>query len=121
MRPSLYTEEILARSREYLENFEDHGDAIPSIAGLAILLKVSRQSLYNWAEKHEDFLDILESIKAKQEQTLINKGLTGEFNAAITKLALGKHGYSDKQETEVNATFNISDEPSEQEWEEEHS
>jgi len=28
---------------------------------------------------------------------LVNKGLTGDFNATITKLMLANHGYSEKQ------------------------
>jgi hypothetical protein len=33
-----------------------------------------------------------------QERTLLNGGLGKDFNPVITKLVLGKHGYSDKQE-----------------------
>jgi hypothetical protein len=33
-----------------------------------------------------------------QERILVSKGLKGEFNSNIAKLALGKHGYTDKQD-----------------------
>jgi hypothetical protein len=33
-----------------------------------------------------------------QERTLLNGGLGKDFNPVITKLVLGKHGYSEKQE-----------------------
>ncbi len=92
------------KTREYLENYKDSGDVIPSVAGLAIVLKVSRKSIYNWsadADK-EEFLHILEEILATQESLLMNKGLSNEFNANIVKLALGKHGYADKKEVEVS-------------------
>ena len=49
----------------------------------------------NDPEKPE-FSRILDKIMAKQQQVLINKGLTNEFNSNITKLVLGKHGFHDK-------------------------
>lgn len=99
-RPTDYSEEILTKTQDYLENYEQHGDAIPSIAGLAIHLNLSRTTIYDWAsqEDKKEFSYILENILSQQEKTLISKGLKGEFNSSITKLALGKHGYTDKQD-----------------------
>jgi len=104
-RPTKYNQQILVDTREYLENYEQHGDAIPSIAGLSVVLGLPRQTIYDWArqEEKEEFSDILQSILSTQEKVLINKGLKNEFNSNITKLALGKHGYSDKQETDVTS------------------
>lgn len=99
-RPTDYSTEILDKTKDYLANYEDYGDAIPSIAGLAVELKVSRDTIYEW-RKHEDkkeFSDILQDILSSQERILISKGLKGEFNSNITKLALGKHGYTEKQD-----------------------
>lgn len=102
-RPTDYNEEILEKTRDYIDNYSDYGDAIPSIAGLADRLGIARSTIYDWAsqEAKKDFSDILENILSRQEKTLLNKGLTNEFNANITKLALGKHGYHDKQETDI--------------------
>jgi len=33
-----------------------------------------------------------------QHRGLVNGGLSGKFNPAITKMMMTKHGYSDKQE-----------------------
>lgn len=99
-RPSEYTQEIVDMARQYITMYESYEHAIPSIAGLSIVLKKHRDTLYEWA-KHEDkkeFSDILDELLANQEQILISKGLKGEFNSNICKLALGKHGYSDKQQ-----------------------
>jgi len=76
------------------------GKVIPSNVGLALHLRVSPQTLDNWAEnpEHSEFLGILTDIQASQHELLINSGLTGDFNSAITKLVLGKHGYSEKSE-----------------------
>lgn len=99
-RPSEYNETILQRTQEYMESYEQVGDAIPSVAGLAVFLEVSRKTIYNWADAHPEFLHILDQLLAKQEKTLFDKGLKNEFNSTITKLALGKHGYSEKLETD---------------------
>ena len=50
-RPTKYTPELLAKAAEYIENYEDAGDEIPSIAGLAVVLKVRRETLHVWANE----------------------------------------------------------------------
>jgi hypothetical protein len=102
-RPSIYTPELIAKAREYVDGkweFYDH--IIPSVQGLCVVLGISEFTAYNWAKDEEkaEFSKILAEIKTKQHHELINKGLKGDINAAITKLALGKHGYSDKVEAE---------------------
>jgi hypothetical protein len=97
-RPTKYNKELLEKARLYLNEYTT---AIPSIVGLAQHLGVSRASLYNWGDEQPEFLDILDNINQQQELVLLDKGLTGDFNAAITKLALGKHGYSEKSEREI--------------------
>lgn len=100
-RPTKYNEEIVAAAWEYIDNFKDHGDVIPSHAGMACVLDLTKQTLYDWAkDEDKEFSYILAKCNQKQEMTLLNGGLNGEFNAAITKLALGKQGYSDKTETD---------------------
>lgn len=99
-RPSIYTPELLERARDYVLNYADYGDMIPSIAGLACELKISRETCHAWA-KDEDkpaFSDIIRDIAQAQERKLVNGGLSGDLNPQITKLVLAKHGYSDKQE-----------------------
>jgi hypothetical protein len=114
-RPTEYGLKILTKAKDYLTNYKVYGDAIPSIAGLAVRLKISRSTVYDWA-KHEDkkeFSYILDHILSDQERVLINKGLTNEFNSNITKLALGKHGYSDKSETDLTSKGEKIGEPTE--------
>lgn len=103
-RPTKYTPELLDKAQDYLEHYEDHGDVIPSIVGLSLVLDVCRDTIHTWVKEEgkEKFSYILGMIKAKQEQVLIKKGLTSEFNSNIVKLALGKHGYSDKQDTRLS-------------------
>lgn len=101
-RPTKYNDEILFKAREYLDGFvkvkKDADEVIPTIAGLSIFLKIDRTTVYDWADQDDkkEFSNIVKELMAKQELTLMNKGLTGAFNPNITKLALTKHGYRDK-------------------------
>lgn len=104
--PTKYTPKLLKKAADYIDDYKENGDVIPSIEGLAEYLEISRTCIYTWREQEdkEEFSYILEKILSKQARVLINEGLKGEFNAAIAKLALGKHGYHDKQATELSGT-----------------
>ena len=97
-RPTKYSQEIIDNSNDYLVNFAENGDVIPSIEGLSEHLNIARSTIYEWQKQEgkEEFSDILGQILVKQGRILINSGLKGEFNSAITKLVLGKHGYHDR-------------------------
>lgn len=96
-RPSVYTPELLEKAKAYLN--KSKGERyFPSVAELSLVLDIARSSVYKIAQEHEEFSDILEKILAEQERKLIENGLLGEYNPQITKLVLGKHGYTDKQD-----------------------
>lgn len=103
-RPTEYSEEILSQAQDYLENYKKLGDEIPSNAGLAVYLGLSRETIQAWRKEAEkkEFSYILAAIQVKQENVLLNKGLNGDFNSNITKLILGKHGYHEKRDIEAN-------------------
>ena len=96
-RPKTLTSEVKKKARDYINDFESYGHAVPSVVGLCRVINRSRQTLYNWSNDDSEFLDILREINENQELVTLNKSLTGEYNASIAKLLLGKHGYSDKQ------------------------
>lgn len=102
-RPTKYSEEMINLAQEYLDGaYETQWDSvIPSASGLSEHLDIHRSTVHDWANDPEKpaFSDIFDKIQAKQERILISKGLTGDFNSAIAKLALGKHGYHDKQDS----------------------
>lgn len=115
-QPTKYNKDMQAKAELYLEGVErewvdkhdipqrsvKYGSAqnvIPSAEGLAIELKVSTKTLYNWGERHSVFLHTLEAIQEKQKNVTLNSGLTGVFNATIAKLVLANHGMHDKQDT----------------------
>jgi len=71
---------------------------LPSIAGLAIFMGISRDTVYDWKGKYPDFSDIIEELLTMQERFLVEGGVSGSYNPIISKLILTKHGYADKQE-----------------------
>jgi hypothetical protein len=101
-RPATYKLSMVESARRYIANHEDFGDPVPTVAGLACVLGVVRDTCYTWAkdETKPEFSDILGELAQKQERVLIARGLIGEFNAPITKMMLTKHGYSDKVEND---------------------
>ena len=110
-RPTKYTDKFIKLAESYLNNYHSKYDhIIPSIAGLSEVANIARDTLHTWRKEagKEAFSDILDKLLAKQERILLNNGLTGEFNSNITKLALGKHGYSDKLEQYIKGSFNVN-------------
>ena len=124
-RPTKYCDEILTKTQEYSDGAYKgelvdpndikqgyDGEPYPSIAGLSLYLDITRATVYDWASQADKvaFSDIVEKLMAKQEVDLFRGGITGRFNSSITKLALTKHDYSDKSESETKTkhTFDLS-------------
>lgn len=89
----------------YCEKAEEYihvtDDKIPSVAGMCIHMGIVKSTLHIWAKENTRISNALKNVKLYQENKLLNGGLSGEFNAAITKLVLHNHGYSDKSDTVV--------------------
>ncbi len=98
-RPTKYSDKIPAKVRKYMESYRDFEEVIPTLAGCARYIGISRDTLNEW-RKHDDkkkLSDALDILEGHQEIELTNKGLLGIFNPTIAKLQLvTKHGYSDK-------------------------
>jgi DNA-binding transcriptional regulator YiaG len=116
-RPTKYTKEIIKKAEKYLsecidtteqvvtgesEKFTSYKEKIkvnlPTIEGLAVYLEVHRDTLYEWEKEHDEFSDIIERLRGSQIKSLVNNGLSGDYNPTIAKVLLSKHGYSEKQE-----------------------
>lgn len=116
-RPTDYSFEIIVQSKAYIDSCEDElverisgqSDSftkyeqklkvkLPTIEGLARYLKIHRDTVYQWEKEHDEFSDILEELRSKQAERLLNNGLSGDYNPTIAKVLLTKHGYTDKQE-----------------------
>lgn len=102
-RPTKYTEELVAKAEKYLSSYTT---LIPTIEGLALHLEISRETVYAWKddEDKQQFSDIVSRLLATQSAKLIEGGLSGDFNASITKLILsGKHGYIEKTNQDITS------------------
>lgn len=110
-RPTKLTAEFIENAEEYMQIWNtDLEELIPSIAGLAVYTKVSRESLHSWSNKEwpegisdeikGNFSDIIKDLSATQELKLMNGGLSNQFNSTITKLILHKHGHTEKTEVD---------------------
>lgn len=104
-RPTKYSDKILETAKNYIVNHDEYGDVIPSVVGLAVALETHRDTVYDWAkdENKPEFSDIVKRLATNQERKLLNGGLDNSFNPTIAKLLLGKHGYSDKTETDITS------------------
>ena len=108
-RPTSYSEEILVKAREYLNNPLPEDEVIHSIEGLALYINIRRSTIYDWIsqEDKKEFSDIVNAVLEKQGRKLINKGLDGTFNSSISKVILTKHGYREG----IDQTTNNKDLP----------
>lgn len=112
-RKTKLTPDIVEKAKEYvLGGYRDVGDVVTSHVGLAQYLGVSKSTVYLWMDGEDDlslaFSDYALAAFEKQENLLMNGGLSGAYNANITKLLLSKHGYSEKVET-ANTSTDIAD------------
>jgi hypothetical protein len=88
---------------EYVRGgYKELGHQIPSAAGLAKIASVSLKTIHMWSVSDNvqcnpvgEFPEIYSAMMVEQQLRLLNKGLSGDFNPAITKMILTKHGYSD--------------------------
>jgi hypothetical protein len=103
-RPSDYTPEIVEKAWAYVNGgWEEVGDPVPSVAGLACEIGIRRETCHVWAkDETKEFSNILSAIAEKQERQLLRGGLSNVFNASITKMMMTKHGYSDATKNEVS-------------------
>jgi hypothetical protein len=108
-RPTNYSNDIVKKSIEYLKMFADGKppkfETVPTIVGLCRHINRSKSTVYKWRneEGKQNFSDTLEAIEEFQETMLASGGLSGAYNAAITKLMLANHGYTDKQDVDVTS------------------
>ena len=102
-RPTKLTEELITKAREHVNSFDVSAyTLLPTIEGLALELKINRDTIYQWEKENDEFSDIVSEIREKQAQKLIQLALAGKYNASIAKLILsGKHGYVEKTESDV--------------------
>lgn len=112
-RPTTWSKALEKKAWDYVNGgWQEVGHVFPSAVGLCSYLNRSKTRIYEWAkDEDKQFRDILSKINQEQEIVAWNRGMVGDYNANLVKLLLGKHGYSDKLETE-----NVNVEVSHEDW-----
>ena len=126
-RPTDYSPEIITKAKDYLEGCVDEAYQLtktdgekstsyenkirvklPTIEGLALYLKIHKDTVYEWEKMHEEFSDVIALLRSKQAEALINNGLSGDYNPTIAKVLLSKHGYKEEVKTETQHSGTIT-------------
>lgn len=84
-----------------IETGEVEANDIPTLAGFAIKIGVHRDTLHEWANKHDEFSDAYKMAKEYQEHFLTTNGLKGLISTAFGIFtAKNILGWRDRQEHE---------------------
>jgi hypothetical protein len=98
-QPTKYNGTLPERVDLFIEKCKSE-DKLPTHAGLAVFLGISKASVANYANQYKEFLDSLGILNAKQEEMLVNRGLKNEYNSTVCKLMLcSNHGYTERTDT----------------------
>lgn len=117
-RPSKYDPIFIEEVSKYLEERQDEiaeyhktrgekSDSfdrlvrvkLPTIEGFALFIGVNKTTLYEWEKEHPEFSNALDHIRTKQQERLIDGGLSGDYNPMIAKLVLSaNHNMREKTE-----------------------
>jgi len=106
-RPSNYKPEFNDLALDYIDTYKDKYDhQVPSVVGLAVIIGCAERTLYNWGNKHPDFMHTLRDIVSAQKFALTNGGLGNDFNSNICKLMLANHGFSERTQDVTGQQWN---------------
>jgi len=113
-RPVEYKEEYVSKTIEYINSCEDSINEIgklvvklPSIEGLALYLDINKTTVYEWEKTYDEFSNVIDTLRGKQAEKLLNNGLSNTYNSTIAKVLLTKHGYREG----IDQTTNDKDLP----------
>lgn len=97
-----YSDEIIDKIYNYIDNYQSLGDVIPSIEGLCAHLKIAKTTIFGWNREADkvDFSKALQELRDTQVRVLINRSLSGDFNPSISKMLLSTHGYIEKKQVD---------------------
>lgn len=86
-RPSKYNDDVQEAADHYVSNFQEYGDLVPTVVGLALVCDVVAKTIYNWAtEENPKFLHTVSKIEMLQHRGLINGGLSEALPAMANQL-----------------------------------
>jgi hypothetical protein len=81
---------------------------LPTLAGFARHIKVSRDTINEWTRKHDEFSDAIKYAKDLQEHILITNGLKGLYAQPFAIMATKNiMAWRDKQEMTTDGTLEV--------------
>jgi hypothetical protein len=110
-RPTKYSAMWCEKAEAYFASPTAYGDKLATKAGLACILGVGRDCLYDQIKNHKDFSDTIRRGEVHQERQLVNIMLDKDrHTTGAIFVAKNILGWTDKQEIHqevVNTTVNI--------------
>jgi DNA modification methylase len=80
----------------------------PTFERFALNIGVSRDTIYEWGNKHPEFSDMLNKCKQIQEDIIIVNTLKGNYHASFAQFLLkNRFNYHDKIQTEQSSEVKI--------------
>lgn len=107
-RPSSYTDDVPQKVAEFVK-LELEAKNLPTRAGLANYIGITKETLIRWGEQNKQLSDALSAFDQLQENEVWQRALRGEYNSNIAKLLLYNHGYSERSETKTETTLKIEE------------
>jgi len=85
-RPTKYLKSVInPQIDEYLALCGREQTKLPTIEGLALFLKVNRDTIFEWTTVYPEFSDYIKRLASQQKDQLMNDGMFGgrEVNASM--------------------------------------
>lgn len=99
-RPTKFSVKMITEVYNYLDACEDEREQliksegvastsyenllkvnIPTIERLCLRLKITKETLYQWKKKNQEFSDAIDELKLEQADRLTSGGLSGQYNS----------------------------------------
>lgn len=81
----------------------------PTIEGFCAEIGISKDTFYRWVKQYKPLSDAFKQFKPLQARKLLNHGLNGAYNSAITRLVLANcTDYREQKEEINNSIININ-------------
>lgn len=110
-RPPEYKPEYVGAVDVYLKDHQDtpRGDSedklnvkLPTLEGFASFIGVVKPTILDWEKIYPEFSYALDQIRREQQERLLNKGLSGQYNPVIAKLILSSnHGMRERVDSDL--------------------
>lgn len=103
-RPTKYNTGLIVKVEEYFKTVGREQTELPSVEGMAEYLDISKETLYQWGKKHNEFSDAIKRVAQKQKKQLMDDGMYGgkEVNAAMAIFLLKvNHGMGQQEPTNL--------------------